>query len=78
MSHWAKQYQNAPNDTVERWIYLAACCCRGSEDHIRAVGQYAFEHGCGIWHAAWELGDKQNPCYCTPCCNARGETPVSI
>lgn len=70
--HWADQYRDSPSNTLEWWIYVAASCCRGTEDRIRAVGEYAFKHGCGVWHAGWELGNQQNPCYCAPCCNARG------
>jgi hypothetical protein len=78
MSHWADEYRDADHDTVEYWIYMAACACRGTEERIREVGEYAFNNGCGIWHASWATGKKNYPCPCTPCTVGRGETPVCI
>jgi hypothetical protein len=72
-THWSEQYRSAPSSTLEGKIYLAACYCLssiGDEARARAVGQYAFDHNCSIWHAAWELGPKIYPCACSPCRNA--------
>jgi len=67
ITHWAEQYRDRPNDSLEYKIFMAACYCAGDEAHVRAVGIYAFEHNCAIWHAAWELSTKQYPCMCAPC-----------
>lgn len=80
---WATQYKNAPADTLERWVYYAACYITHrvgeSEQHekaARSVGAYAFEHGCGIWHACWRvLQHSQGECYCSPC---RQGSPAEI
>ena len=66
-THWADQYRDAVSGSLEHKIYLAACFCSGNESRSRAVGQYAFDHGCAIWHASWALSAKQYPCACSPC-----------
>jgi hypothetical protein len=68
MEHWAAQYEHSNSGTLENKIYLAACyilLC--TEDKARAIGAYAIEHKCSIWHANWALGPRTYRCACAPC-----------
>lgn len=69
--HWADPYRNAPGGSLENKIYLAACYIMGDEAHVRQVGQFAFDHQCGIWHAASIIGGRLDTCPCSPCMKAR-------
>ncbi len=76
--HWAAKYKTASRTTLEGWIYLAACTCRGPEEHVREVGRIAYTQMCGIWHAAWIASGKKSKCMCAPCVKARGEKLTCI
>ncbi len=83
--HWARQYKGSPTNSLEQWIYLAACnvvCRQGQEaeheEYCRKVGAYAHEHGGGIWHACWVVSGQKGKCMCVPCVVARGEKVTCV
>lgn len=70
-------YRTAPRDSLEGWIYLAACHCKGPDEWIREVGRIAYTSNCCIWHAAWVVSGKRGQCECANCVRERTPQPAA-
>ncbi len=63
--HWTDCYKDAPAMSLEHRIYLAACYISGgTEEHVRRVGQIAFDQNVCIWHAGWVANGSRGLCDC--------------
>ena len=69
--HWATQYRNAPRNSLEGWIYLAACTVKGDEFAIREIGRIAYAGGYCTWHASWIYYGRKGLCHCADCARRR-------
>ncbi len=66
--HWARPLRNAPAQSLEGRIWIAACILgKREESEVRAIAQIAFDQNVAVHHAEWIYKGQQGRCPCATC-----------